>query len=100
MSTPRYPIYNLANPHFNNVEIVTDKNKIINGQFVQFKVLKGDVEYIYPADKYCFLPVEKQEEFWNQVKINNGEFKEFPKYILKFGLDDMKKISITPILVP
>ena len=100
MTNFRYQIYNLANPHFNNVEILTDKNNIIKGQFVQFKVLKGNVEYIYPADKYCFLPVEKQEEFWTQIKITNGEFKEFPTYILKFGLDDMKKISITPILVP
>ena len=100
MLTARYPVYNLSNPHFQNVEILTDTNAIIEGQFVEFKVVKGDVEYIYPADKYCFLPKEKRELFWNQFKINNGEFSEFPPYILKLGLDDMKKISITPILVP
>ena len=100
MSTLRYPVYNLSNPHFQNVEILTDKNTIIRGQFVEFKVVKGNVEYIYPADKYCFLPIENQELFWNQFKINNGEFIEFPPYILNLGLDDMKKISITPALVP
>lgn len=100
MFSNRYPIYSLSNPHFQNVEIVTDKNKILKGQFVEFKVVKGKVEYLYPADKYCFLPKEKQTIFWEKFNSNKGEFKEFPDYILKFGLDDMIKISIEPVLVP
>ena len=56
-----YSIYDLSNPHFCDVELLTSKNKTITGQFVQLKVVKGFVEYLYPAEKYCFLPKEKSK---------------------------------------
>jgi hypothetical protein len=94
-----YQIYNLANPHFQDVEILTSDNKILKGQFVQFMVVKGIAEYVYPSEKYCFLPEEKRNVFWDNFIINNGEFSEFPSYIRKLGLNDIKKITITPLLV-
>jgi hypothetical protein len=74
-------------------------NKIMKGQFVQFKVVEGDVIYLYPSEKYCFLPEEKRTIFLNAVNLNNGEFKEFPSYIKQIGLNDIAKISIEPVLV-
>lgn len=94
-----YPIYNLSNPHFQDVEVLTSGNKILKGQFVQFKVVKGIAEYIYPSEKYCFLPEEKRNQFWDNYLLNNGEFSELPKYIQLLGLNDIKKITITPLLV-
>lgn len=94
-----YPIYNLSNPHFQDVEIMTSGNKILKGQFVQFKVVKGNVEYLYPSEKYCFLPEDKQHVFWDNYILNNGEFSEFPSYIKKLGLNEIKKIIISPLLV-
>lgn len=99
MQTSIYPIYSLSNPHFENVEIITKNNKIIKGQFVEFKVVEGIVEYVYPAEKYCFLPKEKRNIFFNAVNLNNGEFNEFPSYIEQLGLNDIAKITIEPILV-
>lgn len=94
-----YPIYNLSNVHFQNTEILTKEGKTIKGQFVQFKVLKGVVEYLYPSEKYCFLPEEKRKLFWDDYIINGGEFKDFPEYIKLLSLSDIKKISIYPALV-
>lgn len=99
MQTSIYSIYSLSNPHFKNVEITTIKNKVMKGQFVQFKVLEGDIEYVYPSEKYCFLPEEKRAIFLNAINLNNGEFKEFPPYIAEIGLNDILKISIEPVLV-
>lgn len=94
-----YPIYNLANLHFEKVEVMTKDDKILKGQFVQFKVLKGVVEYLYPSEKYCFLPEERKKGFWDAYLINNGEFKDFPEYIKLLSLSDIKKITIYPALV-
>jgi hypothetical protein len=99
MKTSIYYIYNLSNPHFQNVEVHTMTNKIMKGQFVQFKVVEEMIEYIYPSEKYCFLPEEKRSIFLNAVNLNNGEFKEFPCYIEQLSLNDIAKISIQPMLV-
>lgn len=99
MKTSVYSIYSLSNPHFKNVEITTIKNKVKKGQFVQFRVVEGDIVYLYPSEKYCFLPEEKRNVFFNAVNLNNGEFKEFPSYIEEIGLNDIAKISIEPELV-
>ena len=95
-STVSYQIYNLSNPHFQEVEIQTQDNQILKGQFVQFKVLKGVIEYIYPAEKYCFLPETHKQQFWKTVGLNDGIFHEFPSYIKQFGLNHLKKIIIMP----
>lgn len=94
-----YPIYDLSNPHFRDVEILTKENKTLKGQFVKFKVAKDSFGYIYPAEKYCFLPHENRESFWKSFQANGGEFKEFPKYIKQLGLNEMIKITISPLLV-
>ncbi|MEI8137525.1 MAG: hypothetical protein WCH21_09410 [Bacteroidota bacterium] len=93
-----YPLYDLSNTHFQNLEIITKANKSIKGQFVQFKVVKGIVEYLYPAEKFCFLSAENKKEFWNAYNLNNGEFKELPKYIKQLYLTDIIKIIIEPLL--
>jgi hypothetical protein len=98
-TTTPYMIYSLSNPHFQDVEIVTSEGKSLKGQFVQFKVLKGITEHIYPAEKYCFLPKEKRNLFWDNYILYNGEFNEFPNYIKLLGLNDIKKITIMPLLV-
>lgn len=95
-STVSFQIYNLSNPHFQEVEIQTHDNQLLKGQFVQFKVLKGVIEYIYPAEKYCFLPESNKQQYWNSVSLNNGIFQEFPYYIKQFGLNHLKRITITP----
>ncbi|PBQ30542.1 hypothetical protein CNR22_01740 [Sphingobacteriaceae bacterium] len=95
-----YSLYDLSNPHFSKVTLYTKDNKELKGQFVQFKVVKdSQFEYLYPAEKYCFLPEEKQEAFWAIHNKSNGEFTEFPASILQFGLDDIARISIEPLLV-
>ena len=94
-----YPLYDLTNNHFQNVEIITKENKSLKGQFVQFKVVKDISVYIYPAETFCFLPNENKKEFWDIYNLTNGEFKELPKYILQLGIDDTKKIIIEPNLV-
>jgi tellurite resistance-related uncharacterized protein len=94
-----YPIYNLANTHFEKIEVLTKDGKLMKGQFVEFKVLKGVVEYLYPSEKYCFLPEEKRKAFWEAYAVNNGEFTDFPEYIKLMSLSDIKKIVIYPVLV-
>jgi len=95
-----YSLYDLSNPHFSKVTLYTKDNKELKGQFVQFKIVKDNsFEYLYPSEKYCFLPEEKQEIFWAIHDQNNGEFKDLPAYILQLGLDDIKRISIEPLLV-
>jgi hypothetical protein len=101
MKTPSmpYPIYDLSNTHFKHVEILTSKNEILKGQFVRFRVLKSnDIVYIYPSEKYCFLPEDNMTLFWDTYKANDGEFDEFPLYIKQFGLNDIAEITIKPLL--
>lgn len=96
---PTYSLYDLSNPHFCKVTLVTQDKKALNGQFVQFKVVKDkEFEFLYPAEKYCFLPSEKQEQFWTAYASNNGEFKDFPSYILLLGLNDIRSIYIEPLM--
>jgi hypothetical protein len=94
-----YPIYDLSNPHFQITEVVLKSGHILKGQFVQFKVVKGLVEYLYPSEKYCFLPEENGREFWQVSNNTNGEFKDFPAYIKLLSLNDIQKITIHPALV-
>lgn len=94
-----YPMYDLANDHFQNTEIITKNGRKVKGQFVEFRVVKGDVEYIYPSEKYCFLPEEKKREFWMAFKKNNGGFESLPPYIMQLGLHEISKILIEPALV-
>ncbi|MEO6302603.1 MAG: hypothetical protein ABIP51_05485 [Bacteroidia bacterium] len=94
-----YPIYNLSNSHFQNVELVTTKSISLKGQFVQFKVVEDNIEYIYPSEKYCFLPNENKHQFWKLFNSKKGEFKELPNYIIQLDLTEIKKIIIEPILV-
>jgi hypothetical protein len=91
--------YNLANPHFSTTEIITDQNIKMRGQFVQFKVMKGDLQYLYPSEKYCFLPAEFKKQFWRDYELNNGLFTEFPKYVMQFNLLQLKKICIEPSMI-
>ena len=97
--TTPYPLYDLSNIHFQNMEIITKENINLEGQFVQFKVVLGIAEYIYPAEKFCFLPKENKEEFWKEYNLNNGEFKKVPVYIKQLDLVDVVKIIIHPLLV-
>jgi hypothetical protein len=94
-----YTIYSLSNHHFQNVQVLTTGNEVLRGQFVQFKVLKGVTEYVYPSEKYCFLPEEKRKLFWRDYTLHDGTFSEFPNYIKLLGLNDIKTITITPLLV-
>jgi hypothetical protein len=95
-----YPIYDLSNPHFRKITLLTIDDRELKGRFVQFKVVKDSkFEYLYPSEKYCFLPEDKQEIFWATHNSSNGEFKDFPTYILQMGLDDIKRITIEPLLV-
>ncbi len=94
-----FQIYSLSNPHFQRVELSTKNNGLLKGQFVQFKVVKGDLEYLYPAEKFCFLPEDKKIIFWKNYNLNNGEFKTFPDYIKLFGLNDILEICIEPLQI-
>lgn len=99
-SVTDYQVYDLANPHFQNAEIVTGDNKNSKGQFVKFQVIENNRGFKdYPSEKFCFLPVENKKEFWDDYKINNGVFDELPIYIKELGLDDIKKIIIEPLLI-
>ncbi|MGZ3884912.1 MAG: hypothetical protein ACXVPQ_13690 [Bacteroidia bacterium] len=93
-------LYDLSNPHFEQTELLTVEDKVIKGQFVQFKVVKGDVEYLYPAEKYCFVPEDKQKLFWHEYEWNQGAFKDFPSYVIQLSMSHIKKITISPVLVP
>ena len=99
MKTLTYPIYSLANPHLSDVELFTNNGDSMKGEFVEFKVVKDFVEYLYPSEKYCFLPIEKRKTFWDDYKTNKGNFKTFPAYIKLLGLNDIKKIIIEPKLI-
>lgn len=95
-----YNVYDLSNSHLQNAEIITDQNISIKGQFVKFKVVENNYGYkIYPSEKFCFLPIEYQKEFWNAYKINKGIFNELPEYIKVLGLNEIKKIIIEPELI-
>jgi len=94
-----YHIYDLSNPHFQHIEILTDKNETIRGQFVEFKVVKDNIEYLYPSEKFCFLPDEYKKVFWEAHKSNNGEFTDLPPFTKLFGLNVIKKIVILPVQV-
>ena len=94
-----YHIYELSNPHFQHVEILTDKDETLHGQFVEFKVVKDKIEYLYPSEKFCFLPDEFKNSFWEMHKSNKGEFTDLPSYIKLFGLNVIKKLVILPVQV-
>lgn len=95
-----YDVYDLSNSHFQNAKIVTEENIKIKGQFVKFKVIENIVGLkIYPSEKFCFLPSENKNEFWDAYKINNGVFEELPPYIQLLGLNEIKKIIIKPTLI-
>ena len=91
-----YPIYDLSNPHFAEVEVVTAGNEQLRGQFVRYKVASGKVEYLHPSEKYCFLPRAHQKEFWSAFNSNDGAFASEPPYIRFLSLSDIREIRITP----
>jgi hypothetical protein len=94
-----YPIYDLSNLHFKTTKVITSKGEILEGQFVQFKVVKGIVEYLYPSEKYCFLQSKDDKRFWDIYNTTDGEFNEFPSYVRQLSLNDIKEITIYPRLV-
>lgn len=94
-----YPIYDLANPHFSKVEIITAHNEKLVGQFVRYRVVCGAVEYLQPSEKYCFLPESHHEEYWATYLSTNGEFKCEPSYIRHLSLSEIHEIKIIPNLV-
>lgn len=91
--------YDLSNPHFRQMEIITNKNEKLKGQFVRFSVRLGEYDCLYPAEKLCFLPEKHRKEFDDAVKINGGQFEKFPPYVKQFGLNEIKQILIVPVLV-
>jgi hypothetical protein len=97
--TSIYPIYDLANAHFKNAEIITKDNQSIKGQFVRFKVNGVGGQCIYPAEKYCFLPKKYNEVFAEEFASKKGEFNKVPEYIMFLGLDDISEIIIKPVLI-
>jgi hypothetical protein len=99
MQSKNFHLYSLSNPHFERIEITTNNNSILKGQFVEFKVVNDDIEFLYPSEKLCFLPEEKKKLFWNDFTINKGEFSVFPSYIKLYGLNDILKICIEPLQV-
>jgi len=99
IKTSIYPIYDLANAHFKNAEIITKDNQRIKGQFVRFKVNGVGGQCIYPAEKYCFLPEKYNEVFGQEFNSKNGELNEVPEYIMFLGLDDIAEIIIRPALI-
>ena len=94
-----YPIYNLSNSYFQNVEVITNKNVSLKGQFVQFKVVEDEIAYIYPSEKYCFILNVNKNKFWKLFNLKKGEFKELPNYIIQLDSTEITKIIIEPILV-
>lgn len=97
---PLYDVDDLTNPHFRNAEIIMHNEQIIKGQFVKFKVPENGKGFkLYPSEKLCFLPEENGKEFRDQYELNNGIFRERPAYIIELGLDEIKKITIEPILI-
>jgi hypothetical protein len=96
---PNY-LYDLSNPHFEKVELTLADGKQLKGQFVQFKILKGDIEYLYPSEKYCFVPEDQKKLFWREYDRNDGAFKEIPACVVQLSMAHIKQISISPVLVP
>jgi len=94
-----YPIYDLSGDHLRRVELIMNDNSVLKGKFVQFRVEEGNVQYLYPAEKYCFLPEQFTKEYELQFGLNKGVFKCVPKYVLQIGLDQLKKIIIEPALI-
>jgi hypothetical protein len=99
IESPIYPIYDLSNPHFGEVEITTSKDETLKGQFVRFRVVNGKYVTIHPSEKYYFLPLAHKKEFWDAFEAQKGEFKSVPVYVRKFSLSEISRIVITPILV-
>jgi hypothetical protein len=93
MKTKLFQIYSIANPHFDKVEVLTSKHE---GQFVEFRVVKGDFEYVYPSEKYCFVPESHKTLFWSDFNMNGGKFNYLPDYIKLLSLFDILKITIEP----
>ena len=96
--TPNY-LYDLSNPHFENTELLLNDNRTLKGQFVQFKIVKGDVEYLYPAEKYCFVPEEHKKLFRHEYEWDQGAFRDIPSYVLQLSMAQIKQIIILPVLV-
>lgn len=92
------PLYNLSNFRFQNVEITTDKNETIFGQFVNFYVQKDIVKKVYPSDSYCFVQKINSREFWELYNSVHGVFEEFPEQVMIFKQHEIIKIVIYPIL--
>lgn len=85
MQTPNF-LYDLSNPHFENTTILTNDGQTHQGQFVQFKVVEDEIEYLYPSEKYCFLPKEFYKRFWSEYERHKGEFTTFPTYVLQISM--------------
>jgi len=96
---PNY-LYDLSNPHFENTEIVLNDGRRLKGEFVQFKILRDNTAYLYPAEKYCFVPEERKELFWHEYEWNDGTLNEMPDYILQLSMAHIKQIIILPVLAP
>jgi hypothetical protein len=94
-----YSLYELSNPHFQDVEVIQKDGKRFRGQFVQFRVVHDVTQHLYPAEKYCFLPESKKETFFSQFEKTNGEFSEFPHYVLQLGLHEIVSILIKPRMI-
>lgn len=93
------PIYDLSNHHLRNVKLTLSNGNTLEGQFVQFKVIKGEVGCLYPAEKYCFLLKKDEGEFWYNYNRHEGEFPDFPPHVIQLGLNEIRKIEITPLLI-
>lgn len=92
-------LYDLSNPHFENTELLLADGSRLKGMFVQFRVLKGEVEYLFPSEKYCFVPEDKKKLFWHEYEWNEGAFREIPEYVVQLSMSHIKQITISPILV-
>lgn len=92
-------LYDLSNPHFENTDLVLVDGQRLKGQFVQFKVQKGDVEYLYPSEKYCFVPENQKKLFWHEYEQHEGAFSKMPPYIIQLSMAHIKQIIISPVLV-
>lgn len=100
ISSGTYHAYDLSSPHFQHTEIVTKNNISIQGQFVRFKVTENSKGFrIYPSEKLCFLPFAHKKKFWRDYEQNNGEFSQFPPFVQEFGLDEIRQIIISPVLI-
>jgi len=95
-----WQVHDLANPHFQQAEIITVDGTRIKGSFVSFRVNQnGEGDRIYPSEKLCFLPLENKKDFWEAYKANQGVFDELPAYIMEMSLDQVKRIILEPVLI-